>query len=58
MADKLVPIAVAQVTLRWAFFDIFHQPQNIKAIITDSRKKAIIHSIARGAQKISHTNQE
>jgi len=58
MADKLVPIAVAQVTLRWAFFDIFHHPQNIRAIIIDSKKKAIIHSIAKGAQNISHTNQE
>jgi hypothetical protein len=58
IADKLVHIAVAQVTLKCAFFESFHHPQNITAIITDSKKKAIIHSIAKGAQKISHTNQE
>jgi phage tail sheath gpL-like len=58
IADRFVQIAVSQVTLKCAFFDNFHHPHNITAIITDSKKNAINHSIASGAQNISQTNHE
>src|SRR6056297_1092445 len=57
-ADRFDPRATNHVDTRWNFLLTFSQPKNITAMNVDSRKKAIIPSIARGAPKISPTNQE
>src|SRR5665647_2275808 len=57
-ADKLAPMAVSQVAVRWnPLLTLFH-PKNMMAIKVDSIKKARIPSIASGAPKISPTNHE
>ncbi len=56
-ADRHVPAAVSHVAARWNPGLNFFQPKNITAINVDSMKNATIPSMARGAPKISPTNQ-
>ena len=57
-ALRLLPIATSHVERRWNFGETLFQPKNITAKNVASRKNAISPSIAKGAPKISPTNQE
>ena len=56
-ADMVAPMTVSQVAARWApRLTLFH-PKNMTARKVDSMKNATIPSMARGAPKMSPTNQ-
>ncbi len=57
-ADNVAPIVVSQVDAKWNLLLTLFQPKNMMEINVASMKKAIIPSIAKGAPKISPTNQE
>ena len=56
-AERVAPMIVSQVEARWKRLLTLSQPKNITAIKVASIKKANIPSIARGAPKMSPTNQ-
>ena len=56
-AEILAPMAVNHVDARWNLGLTRFQPKNITAMNVDSIKKASIPSMARGAPKMSPTNQ-
>ncbi len=57
-AERLAPIAVSHVTVRWPTFESRSQPKIIIPTKVDSRKKAIIPSMASGTPKMSPTKCE
>ena len=57
-AEMVAPKPVSQVEARWNPRDTLFQPKNITATKVDSIKKATMPSTARGAPKMSPTNQE
>ena len=57
-AERLAPMAVSQVAVRWNPFETFPQPKNITAMKVLSRKKAKMPSMASGAPKMSPTKCE
>ena len=57
-ALRLAPKAVSHVAARCWPAENFFQPKNITAKNVLSQKKAKIPSMARGAPKMSPTNQE
>ena len=57
-AERLAPMAVSQVAVRWKRLETFSQPKNITATNVASRKKAKIPSMASGAPKMSPTKWE
>ena len=56
-ADRVAPMIVSQVEAKWKRLLTLSQPKNITAIKVASIKKAKIPSMARGAPKMSPTNQ-
>ena len=56
-AEIVAPMIVSQLEAKWKPLLTFPQPKNITAMNVDSIKKARIPSIARGAPKMSPTNQ-
>ena len=57
-AEMVAPRPVSHVDARWNPGDTFFHPKYMTATKVDSMKKATIPSMARGAPKISPTNQE
>ena len=57
-ADKVAPRPVSHVEAKWNFLPTLSHPKNITATKVASIKKATMPSMARGAPKISPTNQE
>ena len=57
-ADMAAPMPVSQVEARWNFLPTLFHPKNITATKVASMKNASMPSIARGAPKMSPTNQE
>ena len=57
-AEIVAPRTVSQVEARWARRLSFSQPKNMRAMKVASMKKARMPSMARGAPKMSPTNQE
>ncbi len=57
-AERLAPMAVSHVAERWKPRLTLSQPKNITATKVDSRKKAMIPSMASGAPKMSPTKLE
>ena len=53
----VAPIAVSHVEAKWNLLLTLFQPKNMTAMKVASIKKAMIPSMARGAPKISPTNQ-
>ena len=56
-AEIVAPMIVSQLEAKWKPLLTLPQPKNITAMNVDSMKKARIPSIARGAPKMSPTNQ-
>ena len=56
-AEIEAPMMVSQVVIRWKRLLTLSQPKNRIAMKVDSMKKATMPSIARGAPKMSPTNQ-
>ena len=56
-AERVAPMIVSQVEAKWKRLLTLSQPKNITAIKVASIKNARIPSIARGAPKMSPTNQ-
>ena len=54
-AEKLEPMATAQVAARWPTLESLSQPKKNSPTKVASRKKAIRPSIASGAPKMSPT---
>ena len=57
-AERLAPMAVSHVAVRWNPRLTFSQPKNITAMKVLSRKKAMMPSMASGAPKMSPTKWE
>jgi len=57
-AERLAPMAVSHVAVRWKPLETLRQPKNITAMKVDSRKKAKMPSMASGAPKMSPTKCE
>ena len=57
-ADMVAPSPVSHVEARWKPGETFFHPKNITATKVLSMKNATIPSMAKGAPKISPTNQE
>ena len=57
-AEIVAPKPVSHVEARWKPGDTFFQPKNITATKVLSMKKATMPSTAKGAPKMSPTNQE
>ena len=56
-AERVAPVIVSQVEVRWKPLLTFSQPKNMMAMKVASMKKATMPSMARGAPKMSPTNQ-
>ena len=56
-AEMVAPTMVSQEEARWKPLLTLPQPKNITAMKVDSMKKARMPSMARGAPKMSPTNQ-
>ena len=56
-AERVAPMIVSQVEAKWKRLLTLSQPKNITVIKVASIKNARIPSIARGAPKMSPTNQ-
>ncbi len=57
-AERLAPMAVSHVAVRWKPRLTLRQPKNITAMKVDSRKNARMPSMASGAPKMSPTKWE
>ena len=57
-AERLAPMAVSHVAVRWKPFETLFQPKNMMAMKVLSMKKAMMPSTASGAPKMSPTKCE